>query len=158
MAAARAGDVMTAPVITVAPAASLHAVAGLLTEHRIGAVPVVDDEGAVVGLVSEYDLLATSGQTAADVMTTAVITVSVDTAVDDVRHLLVDRRLRHLPVLAGGRLAGIVSRGDIVALMATEWVCRVCGEPVRGERLPEACPKCHAGAEQFERQEQPPGD
>jgi CBS-domain-containing membrane protein len=151
-----AGDVMTTPVITVAPDATLRAVADLLTHHRIGSAPVVDGEGVVVGLVSEYDLLARSGTTVADVMTTAVVTVSEDTAIEDVRHLLVDRRLRHLPVLSGGRLVGIVSRGDVVALMATEWVCRVCGEPVRGERPPQQCPKCGAAA-QFELQEQPPG-
>lgn len=156
-AALRAGDVMTAPAITVPPAASLREVADVLTEHGFSGVPVVDDEGVVVGLVSEYDLLGRSGTTAADVMTTAVITVSADTLIEDVRHLLVDRRIRRVPVLSGGRLVGIVSRGDVVALMATEWVCDVCGEPVRGERPPEACPKCHAPADRFRLQEQPPG-
>ena len=89
-------------------------------------------------------------------MTTAVVSVSQDTGVDDVRHLLVDRKFRRLPVLYGGRLVGIVSRGDVVALMATEWVCEVCGESVRGEHPPQQCPKCNA-ADQFVLQEQPPG-
>ena len=86
----------------------------------------------MIGLVSEFDLLAKPGGTAADVMTTAVISVSEDTDVEDVRHLLIDRRIRRVPVLRGGRLVGIVSRGDVVALLATEWVCQVCGESVRG--------------------------
>ncbi|MGH3181752.1 MAG: rubredoxin-like domain-containing protein, partial [Streptosporangiaceae bacterium] len=71
--------------------------------------------------------------------------------------LLVDRRIRRVPVLAGGRLVGIISRSDLVALMTTEWACQVCGEPVRGEHPPELCPKCLGGPERFILQEQPPG-
>ena len=74
-----------------------------------------------------------------------MITVSEDTDVEDVRHLLVDRRIRRVPVTSGQRLAGIVSRGDVVALLTTEWVCQVCGEAVRGQYPPPQCPKCHAG-------------
>lgn len=153
----RARDVMSAPVITVAPEAPIREVADALTRHRISAVPVVDTSGAVLGLVSEYDLLARTGRLARDVMTTALISVTEDTAINDIRHLLVDRRIRRVPVLAGGALVGIVSRSDVVALLATEWVCEVCGEAVRGDRPPEMCPKCHGGAERFALQEQLPG-
>lgn len=153
----RAADVMSAPVITVRPQTPVPAVADALTEHRIGGVPVVDESDAVLGVVSEYDLLAKSGATAGEVMTTAVVTVSEDTPIEDVRYLLVDRRIRRVPVLAAGRLVGIVSRSDVVALMATEWICEVCGEPVRGEHPPRACPKCHADSGRFVLQEQPPG-
>jgi CBS domain-containing protein len=148
---------MTTPVVTVSPETPTGAIAEALRRHRISAVPVVDEAGAVVGLVSEYDLLATVGRTAREVMTTAVISVTEDTDIADVRHLLVDRRIRRVPVLAGGRLVGIVSRADVIALMATEWVCEVCGEPVRSERPPDACPKCLGGRERFALQEQPPG-
>jgi CBS-domain-containing membrane protein len=117
---------------------------------------VLDAAGAVVGLVSEYDLLARTGGTAGQVMTQAVISVTEDTDVDDVRHLLVERRIRRVPVLAGGRLVGIVSRSDVVALLTTEWACQVCGESVRGESPPTRCPKCHA-ADRFTAQEAPPG-
>lgn len=156
-AAARVGEIMTTPVVTVSPDTPTAEIADSLARHRISGVPVVDEAGGVVGLVSEYDLLARSGQSAREVMTTAVVSVTEDTDVADVRHLLVDRRIRRVPVLAGGRLVGIVSRGDVVALMATEWVCEVCGEPVRGERPPDACPKCLGGADRFALQEQPPG-
>lgn len=149
---------MTAPVITVAPDASVGEVAETLRRHRISGVPVVDAAGTVLGLVSEYDLLAKPGNLAGDVMVTALITVSSETPIVDVRHLLVERRIRRVPVLDAGRLVGIVSRGDVIALMATEWVCGVCGEPVRGEQRPEMCPKCHAGGEEFRLQEQLPGD
>jgi len=156
-AVSRAGEIMTSPVITVAPDTPVADVADTLRHRRISAVPVVDAAGGVVGLVSEYDLLAKSGATAGEVMTRAVVSVSEDTDIADVRHMLVDRRIRRVPVLAGGRLVGIVSRGDVVALMATEWVCEVCGEAVRSERAPEICPKCLGGGDRFALQEQPPG-
>lgn len=148
---------MSSPVVTVSPEATPSDVAETLRRHRITGLPVLDSSGEVIGLVSEYDLLAKSGATAREVMTTAVVSITPTTAVDDVRHLLVDRRIRRVPVLAEGRLVGIVSRGDVVALMATEWVCEVCGEAVRGERAPETCPKCHSGSARFVLQEQPPG-
>lgn len=152
-----AGDIMSTPAITVAAAASRTDIADTLTRHRISAVPVLDEAGQVVGLVSEHDLLAKPGPTAGELMTTTVISVTEDTPVEDIRHLLIDRRIRRVPVLRGGALVGVVSRGDVVATMATEWVCQACGEPVRGADPPEQCPKCHAGVERFVRQEQPPG-
>lgn len=150
-------EIMTSPVVTVAVDTPTGQIAEVLGRHRISAVPVVDEAGAVVGLVSQYDLLAKVGAVARQVMTTAVVSVTEGTSVEDVRHLLVDRRFGRVPVLAGGRLVGIVSRSDVVALLVTEWVCGVCGEPVRGEHPPETCPKCHGGHEGFTLQEQPPG-
>jgi CBS domain-containing protein len=153
----RVAEIMTAPVVTVPLDCLTGEIAKVLVRHRISAVPVVDETGAVAGLVSEHDLLAKTGAVAREVMTTAVVSVTEDTSVDDVRHLLVDRRFGRVPVLAAGRLVGIVSRGDVVALLATEWVCEVCGEPVRGERPPETCPRCLGSGERFTLQEQPPG-
>ncbi|EWM19175.1 CBS domain-containing protein [Kutzneria sp. 744] len=150
-------EIMTTPVVTVRVDASPAMVAAVLGEHRISGVPVVDDAGMVVGLVSEYDLLARSGATVGAVMSTAVISVTEDTDVDEVRHLLVERRIRRVPVLAGTRLVGIVSRADVAALLATEWVCQVCGEPVRGQHAPQSCSKCQAGADRFVLQDPDPG-
>jgi CBS domain-containing protein len=158
MPAARVGEIMTSPVVSVSPETPTSEIAQTLGEHGISAVPVVGPDGTVMGLVSEYDLLARTGRTASDVMTTAVISVTEDTAIADVRHLLVERRIRRVPVLTAGRLVGIVSRRDVVALMATEWVCQVCGEAVRGEHPPDACPKCHGSGDRFVLQEQVPGD
>ncbi|HEX5561426.1 MAG TPA: CBS domain-containing protein [Nocardioidaceae bacterium] len=152
-----AGDIMSSPPITVPLGATRTQIADRLTQHRISAVPVVDESGTVVGLVSEHDLLSKEGGGATELMTTAVISVSVDSPLEDVRHLLVDRRIRRVPVLRDGRLVGVVSRGDVVATMATEWVCGVCGESVRGETRPQSCPKCQGGPERFVHQEQPPG-
>ncbi len=155
--ATTADGIMSRPVVTVPPRLDVAAVAALLHEHRISGVPVVDPDGHVLGLVSEYDLLAKTGTTAEEIMTTAVISVSADTAIADVRHLLVSQRIGRLPVLTGGRLAGIISRGDLVALLATEWVCGVCGEPARGENPPASCLKCGGASTGFTLQEQPPG-
>ncbi|MDI3315195.1 MAG: CBS domain-containing protein [Mycobacterium sp.] len=148
---------MTTPVVTVPAEAPPPVVAAVLREHRISGVPVVDTSGAVVGLLSEYDLLARRGATAAEMMSSTVISVTEDTDVDDVRHLLVERRIHRVPVLAGTRLVGIVSRGDVVALLVPEWVCQVCGEAVRGPHPPQSCPKCGAGAERFALHEPSPG-
>jgi CBS domain-containing protein len=157
MAPVQAKEIMTTAVISARPDAALAAVADLLVRHRISGVPVLDEGEALVGLVSEHDLLAKEGRTAADVMTTALVTVTEDADVDDVRHLLVERRIGRVPVVSGGRVVGIISRGDVVATMATEWVCRVCGEPVRGAGAPTGCPRCHSAQDRFVLQEQPPG-
>lgn len=150
-------EIMTAPVVTVPEDTPVADVAAKLRGHRISAVPVVDAAGAVVGLVSEYDLLARQGATARAVMTTEVITASEDTDVEQVRHLLVECRIRRIPVLAGRRLVGIVSRSDVIALLTIEWACQACGQPERGPQPPPRCPTCHAGQEQFVLQEPPPG-
>lgn len=150
-------DIMTTRVITTPADAPLPVVAALLRDHRVSAVPVVDDTGAVVGLVSEFDLLARGGDVAGDVMTTSVVTVTEDTEVDDVRHLLVERRIRRVPVLAGRELVGIISRSDVVAVMAIEWVCQVCGATVRGPHAPPRCPSCDASQERFAMQDPYPG-
>ncbi|RAG83343.1 signal transduction protein [Streptacidiphilus pinicola] len=153
----KAKEIMTSPVVTVTEDTPVPEVAALLRGRRISAVPVLDAAGAVVGLVSEYDLLARAGETAAEVMTRAVISVTEDTDVEEVRHLLIERRIRRVPVLAAGALVGIVSRSDVVALLTSEWVCGVCGQSARGEHPPARCPTCHADADRFTAQEAPPG-
>ena len=149
---------MTSPVVTVPPDTAAADIAATLTRHGFNSVPVLDDSGVVLGLVSEYDVLAKGGGIARELMSTALISVTPGCPIDDVRHLLLDRRIRSVPVVQDGRLVGIVSRGDLLAAMATEWVCHTCGEPVRGERPPPLCPRCGGDAARFGLQEQPPGD
>lgn len=148
---------MSARVVVISSDTPLGEVAEVLRTNQISGAPVVGPDGALLGLVSEYDLLAKSGKSAADVMSTSVISVSPDTPVADVRHMLVGRRIRRVPVVAGGEVVGIVSRGDVIALMATEWACQVCGEAVRGDHAPTSCPRCHAASDQFALVEQSPG-
>jgi CBS domain-containing protein len=150
-------EIMTTPVVSAGPDTPTADVAQLLSRHRISGVPVTDQDDAVVGLVSEYDLLVKRGATAREVMSPTVISVTEDTDVEDVRALLVDLRIRRVPVMAGQRLVGIVSRSDLVELLALEWTCERCGEPVRGSRPPDRCPRCGEAPARFTRQEQPPG-
>lgn len=95
----KAGDIMSTPVISVSLATTAVEIAEKLGMHGISAVPVVDASQHVVGLVSEHDLLAKAGVTAAEIMTTAVISVTADTDVSAIRHLLVDQRIRRVPVI-----------------------------------------------------------
>lgn len=108
-------------VVQVRSTDSVQAVVGLLAERRIGCVPVVDD-GQVVGIFSERDLVyrvATDGPavleaTVGSVMTTPAITVPEDMPVIQGLSLMTRRRIRHLPVLRGEQLVGLVSIGDLV--------------------------------------------
>jgi CBS domain-containing protein len=149
-------DIMTTNVITVRDGTKVEDAARLLARHRISGLPVVDQSGAPVGVVTEYDLIAKKGTTVADIMTRDVISVSPETDVDAVAHLLASRRVRRVPVVAGGRLVGIVSRSDLVRQIALRWVCTTCGEVVRGEVAPESCPCCGA-PDPFSREVEPPG-
>jgi CBS domain-containing protein len=150
-------EIMTTPVVTAPADMPIGEVAELLAKRHITAVPIVDGEGTVLGLVSEFDLMARPGQTAGEVMTRGVITVDQETEVDDVRFLLVERRIRRVPVMSGREMVGIISRSDIVRLMALHWICEVCGESARGDRAPVSCPRCAAPGERFVQEPVHPG-
>lgn len=108
-------------VIQVAPGDSVLAAVGLLSEKRIGCVPVVED-GRVVGIFSERDLVyrvARDGagaltQSVADVMTAPAISIDDAMPVIHALSLMTKRRIRHLPVVADDRIIGMVSIGDLV--------------------------------------------
>ena len=108
-------EIMTKDVITVPSAMPVREVANLLSERKVSGVPVVDDEGRVLGVVSELDVVGRQGTTAADIMSKQVISVAEDTDVDEVLHLFLNQRIRRVPVISGGQhLVGIVSRSDLV--------------------------------------------
>ena len=108
-------------VVTLPPSATLAGAVALLAEKRIGAAPVVEGE-EVVGVFSERDMihcLAANGAAAlelsvGEVMTAPAHTVSPDDPVLGALSLMTKRRIRHLPVIEGGRLVGFVSIGDLV--------------------------------------------
>jgi CBS domain-containing protein len=143
----RAVEVMTTKVITVGENASVAEVAKLLAEHGISAVPVVDKDNRVIGMVSEGDLLhrtetgteqrrswwlemmASTNQLAGDyikshsanvkdVMTRDVISVSDTTPLADIAVLLEANRIKRVPVVRDGKLVGIVSRANLVRALA----------------------------------------
>ncbi|GAC1327225.1 MAG: CBS domain-containing protein [Chloroflexota bacterium] len=139
----KVGEIMTPNVISVREDTPIQDVARLLDRHRISGLPVCDGSDHMVGLISEYDLIAKPDtHTAGQAMTRDVISVMEDTSVDEVRFLLVNRRIKRLPVLRGLKLVGIVSRADLVREIALTWVCQVCGDHERGRNPPDQCPKC----------------
>ncbi len=153
----RAAEVMTTKVITVREEQTKQQVARLLSQHHISGLPVVNGENVVVGVVSEYDIIGKNGQTVGEIMTRGVISITPDTDLEEVRHILVNERIKRLPVLDQGRLVGIVSRADLVREEARHWVCHVCGEVVHSDVQPEYCPRCGAREVAFSSEAVSPG-
>lgn len=144
----QASDIMTSRVITVGPDTRVRHIAALLFEHRISAVPVLE-KGTLVGIVSEADLLhrheigtdrsarswwlqLVSGDRsiadyvkshatrARDIMTRKVVTVTAETPLAEIATLFEKHGIRRVPVLQDGRLAGIVSRSNLVQALAAK--------------------------------------
>lgn len=99
----------------------VHEAITVLAERRIGAMPVVDDSG-LAGMFSERDVIyglhqhgpQVLSQTVGNVMTAPAVTVEPETTVLQALSLMTRRRIRHLPVLSGGAMVGLVSIGDLV--------------------------------------------
>ena len=136
-------DVMTSPAISIEPATPIRDVALLLVEHSISGLPVVGAGGSVIGVISEGDLLVKEGgpgaihhrplarlfgesretqealarveaRTAADAMSSPAITIDAAAPLQAAAALMVERRVKRLPVTDGGALVGIVTRADLV--------------------------------------------
>ncbi|HKQ28071.1 MAG TPA: CBS domain-containing protein [Burkholderiales bacterium] len=143
-----ASDIMTAPVITVGPDTAVRHIARLLYEHRISAVPVVEN-AKLVGIVSEADLLhrheigtdhnartsswwlqllsadrsvtdyvKSHATHARDIMTKEVVSVSPDASIAEIANLLEKRGVKRVPVVHDKRVVGIVSRSNLVQALA----------------------------------------
>lgn len=144
----KAKHVMVSPVITGTRGMSVRDVAKVLSDNRISALPIADEAGNIVGIVSEGDLihraeigtqkqrswwlsLLTSNVQLAeeyarshakkvdDVMTHEVVSVDPETPLSDVAQLFEKRRIKRVPVLKDGRLVGIVTRANLVQAIAT---------------------------------------
>lgn len=143
-------DIMQADVVTVSPEATVRELAGVLAKHKISGVPVVDEEGHVLGMVSEADVILQDaefhfpyyiqflesviylqsvakfeerfrkafGTKVSDVMSREVVDISPAASIHDAATLMADHKVNRLPVVEGGRLVGIVTRGDIVRAIA----------------------------------------
>lgn len=134
-------DVMSTNVSTVRPGTPYKTIAAQLHERRVGAFPVVDDDGYVLGVVSAADLLAkvalsgetslygfsaarhhrewqqAQGLTAADLMTSPAVTIGAYTSVRHAAQVMSERQVKRLAVVdPEGRLAGIISRSDVLAV------------------------------------------
>ena len=140
-----AAEVMTPDPLTLSPDTTVHEAAAILSERRISGAPVVGEGGTIVGIVSEYDLIARSGVKVQDVMTREVVTVLDSAPIDRVRGVLVTQRLKRVPVVnTRGQLVGLISRADLVRELAYRWQCKRCGNLIRARRPPTGCPRCGA--------------
>lgn len=139
----KTADIMTRHVITLSPGHSVAHAASIMRERGVSGLPVVDDEGHLVGMLTEGDLMArvepdsieqasarwlhlaaaeglarefvvSHSWRVSDVMSTPVVTVNEDTPLRDVAELIVTRGIRRLPVMQGDRMVGIVSRADLL--------------------------------------------
>ena len=136
-------DIMTTHVVSVTKDASFRAMAAALREHRVSAFPVVDDDGKVIGVVSEADMLAKEaldsepdgmpgmmagllrrrehekarGTTAGDLMTSPPVTVKPDDPLERAARLMYTRKVKRLPVVdERGHLVGIIGRADLLSV------------------------------------------
>ena len=115
------------PVWSVAPSDTVYHALELMAERNVGALVVLEGE-RLVGMLSERDYarkvilkgLASRQTAVGDVMTREVVTVGLDHSVDDCMQRMTTGRFRHLPVLDGDRVVGIVSIGDLVAAIIAE--------------------------------------
>jgi CBS domain-containing protein len=109
-------------VFSVGPGEDATAIARSLAQHRIGAALVRDQDGHVLGIISERDIVravAREGaialsRTARDLMTADLVTATLAMSVAEGMAMMTEHRCRHLPVMEQGRLAGMVSIGDLV--------------------------------------------
>lgn len=143
----KAPDIMTRDVATVSPDTSVRDIAALMVEKHISGVPVLTDDGKIIGMVSESDLLHRAevgterkhkwwfrtfadpnaaaheyakahGLKAHDVMSRYVISVRDDAELRDVADILDKQRIKRVPVVHEGRLVGIITRGDLVRALS----------------------------------------
>ena len=109
-------------VVTVTPQQTVAAAVQVLTKNRIGAAPVVDERGRIVGIISERDIIRGMSEHAGallalpvdQLMTREVKTCLPEDRLVDLMQIMTLQRIRHLPVVQNGALCGIVSIGDVV--------------------------------------------
>lgn len=125
---------MSSPAITVHQDATVREAGDQLARHGISALPVIDDEGRLVGIVSQMDLIRfdttkvgvrvgaagpeSEPSRVIDIMTRQVITVDEDTDLHTVAQRLSESHVRQMPVMAGSEVTGVVSRRDLIKWMA----------------------------------------
>lgn len=149
----RVGNIMTTDVVKVNPETSVNQIARLMSDRQISGLPVVDDNGQVLGVITELDMIVRNtrfkipafftildaiiylerpsqvrkrlehmlGTTAREIMSSPAFTVSPEATLEELAELMVERRMNPIPVVKANRLVGIVSRSDIIRLMAQDF-------------------------------------
>lgn len=158
-----ASDIMTKTVITGQLDTTVAQAAELMTRHRISAIPVIDKNGGIIGIVSEGDLMRRvegandqtrswwlslfsdnpssargfvheRGQHLKDIMTTQVTTVAADTPVGQIAQLLEKKHIKRVPVVEDGQVVGIVSRANLLQALAAQPVVRIRSDADEDEK------------------------
>ncbi len=141
-----AREIMSSPVITVSPDTPFRNIVAMMLQHGISGLPVVDEDGRLLGIVTEADLLLKEeephaqpalipwhgsslrlerildrhrkfeGMMAGDLMTENVVTATEETSAHQLAHLMLAREINRIPILHDGRIVGIVTRADILKL------------------------------------------
>lgn len=125
-------EIMSSPAVTVSSASSVRHAAGMLRDRGFTALPVLDDDGRLVGIVSEADLLdgrvqpdarrrradlpphPRRGDTVADVMTSPVESLTPGADIADAVTTMLDERIRCLPIVDGYTVVGVITRRDLL--------------------------------------------
>lgn len=111
-----------ADIVSATPDSTLADVCATLCEHKIGAVLVCDPDGGIAGIMSERDVVGAVNREGAEAlarpvsafMTRKVVTCTLDDTINEVMSRMTAGRFRHLPVIEGGRIVGLISIGDVV--------------------------------------------
>ena len=128
-----AEQIMSDNLVTVTPDTTVQQAIEILLEDRISGLPVIDDNGELVGIVSEFALLAITydasvqEQPVGQHMTRDVVSVDVDEPVNKIADMCIVHRVRRLPVLRDGRLVGMISRRDVLKAVYTKQQATVAG-------------------------------
>ena len=115
-----AGAIMTPNLVTVRPEASIEEAIELLLREQISGLPVLDDDDRLVGVITEFALLAIAydrrvkNHTVGQHMTRDLITVDIDDPISRVADLCIVHRVRRVPVLKDGRMVGVIARRDVL--------------------------------------------
>ena len=114
-------DIMNRPVLAAAKSTSARDLAIQMLMGGFSGIPITERDGAVVGLVSELDIIralragkSLDNVTAAEIMTAKVITVNVDATVEEIMEIMDTKQIVRVPVLEDGKLVGVVSRPDVL--------------------------------------------
>ena len=122
-------DIMSSQVVRIHPQESVAVAARTLAQHNIGALPVCGNDGRVMGVVTDRDLVIrclAAGQSpektqVQQVMTSAVVSAAPEMETSAAAHLMGQRQIRRLPVVEDGKLCGMVSLGDLAAREETAY-------------------------------------
>jgi CBS domain-containing protein len=115
-----AQQIMTTGVVTIQPESTIEEAIELLLQKRVSGLPVVDATGNLVGMITEYALLAlvydknVLHDRVGQFMTRQLLSVEFDTPITEIANQFILHRVRRLPVTRGGRLVGLVSRSDVL--------------------------------------------